>query len=138
MLSLETRFNFCMYIDRCVLGSNKLANYTKKSKLKFLKWTSCTSDPFNIGLSLRNYPFNIIYQYNWYIYLAKIRFISWKKISWLIILCCIVCMMRCENTNMQDKVLTCVWSRVKPRIHRICPDLDPDNGVSEWRDGLCS
>ena len=61
---LETRFSFCTYIDRCVLGSNKLANYTKKSKLKSLKLTSCTSDPFNIGLSLRNYPFNIKYQYN--------------------------------------------------------------------------
>lgn len=31
----------------------------------------------------------------------------------------------------------CVWSLVNPRIHKICPDLDPDNGVS-CLDGLCS
>ena len=32
---------------------------------------------------------------------------------------------------------TCVWSLVNPLIHKICPDLDPDNGVS-CLDGLCS
>ena len=91
MLSLETRFSFCIYIDRCVLGSNKLANYTKKRKLKIVKLTSFTSYPFNIGLSLRNYPFNIIFQYKWYIYLAKIRLISWKRYHDVddFVLCCV-------------------------------------------------